>query len=316
MCSPAKESWGDGDINVNCNARLVSTGVMNAPPIVVVVYQLAIISLFFAFPARILHENFASEVGVVLGSIFSFFSLVFFFLAALSDPGIVPRSENPLYMFQEIRPPRVQRVLTSRGRVSLNYCEECHIFRGKTTEHCPQSNNCISRFDHFCPWIGNDVGARNYAYFFLFVTNLCLLLALAVACSIAQLVLQRGLFHADRVSADIVGSLCLLVLSCVATLFSFPLCLMHVKLAGEGRTTQESLIPLVRRTAANNQGVFGWRPLTLFQTLARTRSQSLVWRKLQAETMATSDVVTEPVNREVSAGDFMARKRIGIVVSI
>ena len=44
---------------------------------------------------------------------------------------------------------------------------------------CRQTDNCVESFDHFCPWVGNAVGRRNYALFVSFVSSVCLL-ALAV----------------------------------------------------------------------------------------------------------------------------------------
>lgn len=33
---------------------------------------------------------------------------------------------------------------------------------------CRDSENCVENFDHFCPWVGNVVGRRNYFYFVTF----------------------------------------------------------------------------------------------------------------------------------------------------
>lgn len=40
----------------------------------------------------------------------------------------------------------------------------------KRAKFCRETDNCIENFDHFCPWIGNAVGRRNYRYFVMFLS--------------------------------------------------------------------------------------------------------------------------------------------------
>jgi len=47
------------------------------------------------------------------------------------------------------------------------------------------SKRCVSRFDHYCPWIGNAVGEKNHKHFviFLVLESIAMTIALVVAIS-------------------------------------------------------------------------------------------------------------------------------------
>uniref|UniRef100_W5N4W3 Palmitoyltransferase n=1 Tax=Lepisosteus oculatus TaxID=7918 RepID=W5N4W3_LEPOC len=40
-------------------------------------------------------------------------------------------------------------------------CHTCHIVKPFRTKHCRVTNRCVEQFDHYCPYIYNDVGRRN-----------------------------------------------------------------------------------------------------------------------------------------------------------
>ncbi|GMI13250.1 hypothetical protein TrVE_jg12571 [Triparma verrucosa] len=93
------------------------------------------------------------------------FGMVFYlFVTATSDPGIIPRKSAS----------QLVESMPLEMKEKMNYCPTCHIVKPLRTKHCRQSDCCIRRFDHHCPWTGNSVGELNYRHFmsFIFFTTL------------------------------------------------------------------------------------------------------------------------------------------------
>lgn len=96
--------------------------------------------------------------------------LLLLFTAAARDPGIVPRAshspeEDTLSLTDtpgRLHFPRVKEVIVNGMPVKVKYCETCMVYRPPRCSHCSICNNCVERFDHHCPWVGQCIGKVSY----------------------------------------------------------------------------------------------------------------------------------------------------------
>eukprot|EP00899_Mesostigma_viride_P005273 jgi/Mesvir1/14747/Mv05391-RA.1 len=113
------------------------------------------------------------------------------------EPGIMPRMKHaPVvladgtvsYDEQGSRTPvprTREEVLPDGTVVKVKFCETCNIYRPPRCSHCSICNNCVERFDHHCPWVGQCIGKRNYRFFLMFVvTTATLCVFVFVTCCI------------------------------------------------------------------------------------------------------------------------------------
>lgn len=98
--------------------------------------------------------------------------LVFLFLTSGTNPGIVPRSSRPPesgtsstmsmdWLSRSTsgrRVPRTRDEIVNGQIVRVKYCQTCMIYRPPRTSHCSICNNCVLKFDHHCPWVGQCIG--------------------------------------------------------------------------------------------------------------------------------------------------------------
>lgn len=134
-------------------------------------------------PEWLLSERTVVWTSVVL-SLLSFLTL---WVTALLDPGILPSVSSPH------KPPVPDDALGNiNGPLGYRYCSTCNIFRPPRSKHCNSCNVCVSLFDHHCPWVGNCIGERNHAYFFLFLLSMTALTTM-VTMSTFRLVLTAYL---------------------------------------------------------------------------------------------------------------------------
>lgn len=101
-------------------------------------------------------------------NVFVFQVLIFLVLTSGRDPGIVPRNLHPPEPegydesihtdAPQLRLPRTKDVHLNGVTFRLKYCNTCMLYRSPRCSHCSICNNCIERFDHHCPFIGQCIG--------------------------------------------------------------------------------------------------------------------------------------------------------------
>eukprot|EP01116_Phalansterium_solitarium_P006812 TRINITY_DN19205_c0_g1_i1.p1 TRINITY_DN19205_c0_g1~~TRINITY_DN19205_c0_g1_i1.p1 ORF type:complete len:330 (-),score=58.46 TRINITY_DN19205_c0_g1_i1:467-1456(-) len=167
-------------------------------------------------------------------------------IAAFKDPGIIPRGpkpsidEDPMVFARTY--PETKEVVVDGVRLIVKFCNTCRIYRPPRATHCGICENCVDKFDHHCPYLGNCVGRRNYSYFLVFIYTVFINAAYIAAFSALELTtttierdsLADGIAHAP-------GSLACGLYAVAALLAISVLAFMHCYLIATNTTTNESI---------------------------------------------------------------------------
>lgn len=241
--------------------------------------------LAVSFPFLIPNHT-AVAVPLLVAMILSFTITVWAaYLASTTDPGILPRSAalpDTVLAFPGIR----ERVVNYRGRsITLKFCDTCRIWRPPRTSHCATCNNCVRRFDHHCPWLGNDVGLRNYRSYFCFVAFASIAECVAITTSVLALHYKTAEFrqafpdhsYASSIrralgSGGTSVNVVLILLSVLALLFTGGLTGFHLYLMSHNVTTAESFKKRSRNASQPADDLRGLRAIFYLQCTQRQES--------------------------------------------
>ncbi|XP_034150629.1 palmitoyltransferase ZDHHC18b isoform X2 [Esox lucius] len=207
----ARKKWEvfPGKNRFYCDGRIIVAGQSGVLPLTIGLI-LVTTGLFFVFDCPFLVKHLTVFIPAIGGVLFVFV-VISLLQTSFTDPGILPRAtpDEAADIERQIDssgsssyrpPPRTKEVMINQQVVKLKYCFTCKMFRPPRTSHCSLCDNCVERFDHHCPWVGNCVGKRNYRFFYTFIVSLSFLTAFIFGCVATHLALRaqggRGLMFA------------------------------------------------------------------------------------------------------------------------
>lgn len=228
--------------------------------IVLIVLPAVVFCLYIT--REILHEfshrlGIATFVAVVVQTIVVLFLLL---LTSSRDPGIIPRNKHPPEpeddfeisnlnsdllggLTPRLRVPQTKDVIVNGVAIKIKYCHTCMLYRPPRCSHCSICNNCVERFDHHCPWVGQCIGQRNYLFFMMFVsmtTILCIYVFVMSAILVKKLMGKQEYHTLWRAFSHTPASVILMLYTFIGTWFVGGLTIFHLYLISKNQTTYEN----------------------------------------------------------------------------
>lgn len=271
MAKRVYQAWKGSNIFL-CSGRLIFGP--DARSLIVTVLLILVPSVVFCtlVARNLLHDFHSYNAGyaiLVVAIVFTIYVLVLLLFTSARDPGIIPRNSHPPeeeFCYESSvsaaaggRPtpslqfPRTKEVLVNGIPVKVKYCETCMLYRPPRCSHCSICNNCVEKFDHHCPWVGQCIGMRNYRCFFMFISSATLLCIFVFAMCALNIKFRMDDHHTvwKAIKAS-PASLVLMAYCFIALWFVGGLTGFHLYLISTNQTTYENF----RYRAENRRNAF------------------------------------------------------------
>jgi len=187
-------------------------------------------------------------VFFMLHMLLLFLTFYWMLRTAYMDPGIIPRCPQHLRNIDlEYGKEIPTRTLMVNGQEEVvKYCLTCHIWRPPRTIHCGVCGNCVEKYDHHCPWVGNCIGQRNYPVFILFIHTLILNIIFSAFLCFSQLAVFIYKVIGNKNSGEIIWSSIAATASVITLIYLFTafafvgfLTAFHCTVISQNLTTNE-----------------------------------------------------------------------------
>ncbi|KAI5966780.1 AKR1 [Candida pseudojiufengensis] len=113
---------------------------------------------------RLFFSNFITNLlltVVIVTFVWSFFKAMFI------NPGFVPTPTDSSIILSQIKD------LINVGKFDTDhFCVNTLIKKPLRSRYSRHNNKLVARFDHYCPWVYNEIGVRNHKLFITFVYSL------------------------------------------------------------------------------------------------------------------------------------------------